>query len=43
MNFFGADDLIEIKTKHISLLDSSKIEYLYDLGYKTAKKFLQNF
>ena len=35
---FGADELIKIKTKHISLLDSSKIKYLYDIGYKTAKK-----
>lgn len=33
---FGADDLIKIKTSHISLLDTSKIEYLYRLGYKEA-------
>lgn len=37
---FGADDLIKIKTSHISLLDTSKIEYLYKLGYKQASKQL---
>lgn len=36
----GADNLIEIKTKHISLLDTSKIDYLYRLGYKIAKEEL---
>lgn len=34
----GADELIKIKTEHMSLLDSSKIDYLYELGYKKAKK-----
>lgn len=34
----GADKLIKIKTEHMSLLDSSKIDYLYELGYKKAKK-----
>ena len=33
----GADELIRIKTSHMSLLDSSKIDYLYKLGYNTAK------
>lgn len=33
----GADKLIKIKTKHISLLDTSKIDYLYNLSYKIAK------
>ena len=27
-----------IGTKNISLLDMSEIKYLYDVGYKTAKK-----
>lgn len=38
----GADDLIKIKTKHISLLDGSQIDYLYDLGYERAKRYLKN-
>lgn len=33
----GADYLIKIKTKDIHLLDKSKVEYLYELGYVTAK------
>lgn len=37
---FGADDLIKIKTSKISLLDTTKIEYLYKLGYKEASKQL---
>lgn len=38
----GADKLIKIKTKHISLLDRTQIDYLYNLGYKTAKKAIQD-
>ena len=34
----GTDYLIKIKTKNIGLLDTSKIDELYELGYKTAKK-----
>lgn len=34
----GADYLLEIKTKNIELLDYSKINYLYNLGYKKTKK-----
>jgi len=34
----GADYLLKIKTKEkIGLLDVSKIDYLYELGYETAK------
>lgn len=33
----GADYLLKIKTKNISLLDKSKINYLYQLGYIEAK------
>lgn len=34
----GTDCLIKIKTKNISLLDSKKINFLYELGYKTIKE-----
>lgn len=34
----GADYLIKIGTKNISLLDMEKIDYLYELGYKIMKK-----
>ena len=33
----GADYLLKIKTKDISLLDKSKIDYLYQLGYIKMK------
>lgn len=36
----GADYLLKIKTKDISLLDMKKIDELYEIGYQTAKKFL---
>ena len=35
-----ADYLIKIKTKKVSLLDTSQIDYLYE-GYNQAKKFLK--
>ena len=38
----GADYLLKIKTKNIELLDVSKIDYLYKLGYKVAKKIIDN-
>lgn len=34
----GADYLLKIKTKNVSLLDYSKIDYLYNLGYELTKK-----
>lgn len=34
----GADYLIKIRTKDIHLLDKDKVDYLYQLGYITAKK-----
>lgn len=37
----GADFLIKIRTQEISLLDFSKMEYLYYEGYKEAKKQLK--
>lgn len=36
-----ADYLIKIKTKKVSLLDTSQIDYLYNEGYNQAKKFLK--
>lgn len=38
----GVETLLKIKTKHISLLDSSKIDFLYAKGYSEAKKFIKN-
>lgn len=37
----GADYLLTLKTKNISLLDCTKIDYLYELGYMETKRFLQ--
>ncbi|MBQ9659458.1 MAG: patatin-like phospholipase family protein [Clostridia bacterium] len=34
----GADCILKIKTEKISLLDSSKIDYLYNLGYQETKR-----
>lgn len=34
----GIDNLVKIPTKKISLLDTSKIDELYELGYKTMKR-----
>ena len=36
----GADYLIKIKSKKISLLDMSKMDYFYKLGYRKARKFI---
>lgn len=38
----GAGNLIKIKTEKISLLDSSKIDMLYEIGYKTAKQYIES-
>lgn len=38
----GIDYLLKIKTQKISLLDSSKIDFLYNLGYEETKKYLKN-
>ena len=38
----GADLILKIKTEEISLLDFSKLNYLYKLGYIETKKFLKN-
>ncbi len=34
----GADYLLKIETKNIDLLDISKIDYLYNIGYEITKK-----
>lgn len=39
----GADKLIKIRTKHMSLLDGSQIDYLYNLGYERARKELSKY
>lgn len=36
----GSDYFIKIKSEKVSLLDMSKIEEFYELGYNQAKKFL---
>lgn len=39
---YGADYLIKIKSEKIALLDKSKINYLYNIGYNETKKVLKN-
>ena len=40
----GIDKLITINMKKVSLLDSKKVEYLYEIGYQQAKQqILKNF
>lgn len=34
----GADFLLKVDTKDVSLLETSQMEHLYQMGYKTAKK-----
>ena len=36
----GIDDLLTITTKKIGLLDKKQIDYLYEKGYKSAKKYI---
>ncbi len=38
----GIDELITITTKKVGLLDTREIEYLYNIGYKTAKKYINH-
>lgn len=35
----GVDYLIKIKSKNVALLDTNKIDMLYELGYNEAKKY----
>lgn len=37
----GADYLLEIDTPHVSLLDCSKIDELYVLGYRQCKEYIR--
>ena len=37
----GADYLIKIKSKKVSLLDMSKIDEFFELGYRSTKNFLE--
>lgn len=37
----GADYLLNLKTNNISLLDYSRIDELYELGYKEGRKYLK--
>ncbi len=38
----GMDDLITITTKKVGLLEKSKMEYLFEKGYYTAKKYIDD-
>lgn len=38
----GADYLLKIHTEDVSLLDSSKMKYLYQRGYEEAKRQIRN-
>lgn len=40
---YGATNIIKINSSNISLLDCSKINFLYDLGYRSTKKMLKNY
>ena len=39
----GAENVIEIKSDKVGLLDMSKIDYLYKLGYKETAKNINKF
>ena len=39
----GADYVLKICTDEISLLDASKIDYLYEQGYYQTKSYLENW
>ena len=39
----GAENIIEIKSDKVGLLDMSKIDYLYKLGYKETAKNINKF
>lgn len=39
----GADYILKIKTKEISLFDYKEIEYLYNLGYNKTKEYLEKY
>ena len=37
----GIDKLVTITTEKVGLLDTSKMDYLYETGYKTMKRYLK--
>ena len=37
MSLYGADELLKIKTEKVSLIDCSKMDYLYKQGYYYGK------
>ena len=37
----GIDELITITLKKVGLLDTSKVEYLYETGYQETKKYIE--
>lgn len=39
----GSDNIIEVETSGINLLDYSKVDYLYRLGYEMAMKKIKTF
>jgi len=39
----GSDNIIEIETSGINLLDYTKVDYLYNLGYQMAIKKIKSF
>lgn len=38
----GADYILKINTDDVTLLDTSKIDFLYEIGYKSADNFIKN-
>ena len=38
----GIDELITITTKKVGLLDTSDVDYLYNMGYKITKKYIDD-
>ena len=38
----GINELITITTKKVGLLDTSDIDYLYNMGYKITKKYIDD-
>lgn len=38
----GSDNILKINTQNTSLLDNSKLDFLYDLGYSKMNSFFEN-
>lgn len=39
---YGKTDIIEISTEKINLLDASKVDELYEIGYKAGKEYIRS-